>query len=173
MRAVSLFRFVLQIPLFHALCTLPTQGLLCYNTDQLVSQQSRVCFISLCGLRLTGQISGLIEETQTYSCCNMFHTDEVSPYLSPGWMINECPYDFGCGWIKNFCPLLFCPVARSKRRPPPPLLFNGVLSATLFPCLWRLPQRNFPCRASSPQRGLMGSHEQGAACQTLALLPHD
>lgn len=63
LRAVSLFRFVLQIPLFHALCTLLTQGLLCYNTDQLVSQQSRVCFISLCGLRLTGQISGLIEET--------------------------------------------------------------------------------------------------------------
>lgn len=40
-------------------------------------------------------------------------------------------------------------------------------------CLWRLPQCNFPCRASNPQRGLMGSHEWGAACQTLALLPHD
>lgn len=165
MRAVSLFRFVLQIVKSRSKCTLPTQGLLCYNTDQLVSEQSRVCFISLCGLRLMGHSNVFLLQCVSHGGgFPIFESMMNGKWVSVWFWV----------WVdKNFCPLLFCPVARSKQRPPPPLLFNGVLSATLFPCLWRLPQRNFPCRASSPQRGLMGSHEQGAACQTLALLPHD
>lgn len=56
--------------------------------------------------------------SQTYSCCNVFHT-EVSPYLSPWWMVNECPYDFGCGWIKTFVLSYFVQLPDLNRDPHP------------------------------------------------------